>query len=88
MREQLVCSRVDRFLFSEGWENMFNSIRQEALIRVTSDHCPIILDTNNFHWGPTPFRFENMWLKEKGFKEKFKKWWDNANVKGGRDTNS
>lgn len=46
--EQLVCSRIDRFLFSEGWGEMFQSTRQEALLRALSDHCPIVLDTNNF----------------------------------------
>ncbi|RVW96127.1 hypothetical protein CK203_037748 [Vitis vinifera] len=26
--------------------------------------------------GPMPFRSENMWLKEEGFKEVLKKWWE------------
>ncbi|RVX16237.1 hypothetical protein CK203_014500 [Vitis vinifera] len=26
--------------------------------------------------GPTPFRFENMWLKEEGFQEVLRKWWE------------
>ena len=26
--------------------------------------------------GKSPFRFENMWLKSKGFIEKVKSWWD------------
>ncbi|RVW27875.1 K(+) efflux antiporter 2, chloroplastic [Vitis vinifera] len=25
--------------------------------------------------GPSPFRFENMWLEEEGFKDKMKTWW-------------
>ncbi|RVW83275.1 Transposon TX1 uncharacterized 149 kDa protein [Vitis vinifera] len=48
---------------------------QEALIRRTSDHWPIALDTNPFMWGPTPFRFENMWLQHPSFKENFRNWW-------------
>ncbi|KAL6328062.1 hypothetical protein AAG906_033333 [Vitis piasezkii] len=48
---------------------------QEALIRRTSDHWPIVMDTNPFMWGPTPFRFENMWLKHPNFKENFRDWW-------------
>ena len=58
-------SRLDRFLFSLGWEDMFHSVRQEALIRVVSDHFPIIVNTNPFKWGPSPFRFENMWLSHR-----------------------
>ena len=80
--EQLVCSRIDRFLFFEGWGEMFQLTRQEALVRATLDHCPILLDTNNFKWGPTPFRFENMWLRNKDFKSKFKQWWDNSVQQG------
>ncbi|RVX15688.1 Transposon TX1 uncharacterized 149 kDa protein [Vitis vinifera] len=26
-------------------------------------------------WGPTPFRFENMWLQHPSFKENFRNWW-------------
>ncbi|RVW41750.1 hypothetical protein CK203_082054 [Vitis vinifera] len=48
---------------------------QETLIRRTSDHWPIALDTNPFMWGPTPFRFENMWLQHPSFKENFRNWW-------------
>ncbi|RVW49919.1 Transposon TX1 uncharacterized 149 kDa protein [Vitis vinifera] len=43
--------------------------------RRTSDHWPIVLDTNPFKWGPTPFRFENMWLQHPSFKENFRNWW-------------
>ena len=32
--------------------------------------------------GPTPFRFENMWLKEEGFKEVLRKWWEGIQVSG------
>ena len=32
--------------------------------------------------GSTPFRFENMWLKEEGFKEVLRKWWEGIQVSG------
>ncbi|KAM7469396.1 hypothetical protein LguiA_007579 [Lonicera macranthoides] len=78
MRERLACSRLNRFLFTSGWEDSVQLVRQEALVRATSDHCPIILDTNCFKWGPTPFRFENMWLRNKEFCGKFKEWWESS----------
>ena len=37
-----------------------------------SDHFPILLDGGGVRRGPIPFRFENMWLKEEGFKELLK----------------
>ncbi|RVW43723.1 Transposon TX1 uncharacterized 149 kDa protein [Vitis vinifera] len=62
MQESPVCKRLDRFLYSNEWGLLFPQGLQEALIRRTSDHWPIVMDTNPFMWGPTPFRFENMWL--------------------------
>ena len=37
--------------------------------RTVSDHFPILLDGTGMKRGPLPFRFENMWLKEEGFKD-------------------
>ncbi|KAJ9701108.1 hypothetical protein PVL29_006452 [Vitis rotundifolia] len=75
MQESPVCKRLDRFLYSNEWELSFPQSLQEVLPRWTSDHWPIVLDTNPFKWGPTPFRFENMWLQHPSFKESFSRWW-------------
>lgn len=81
-RETAVCRRLDRFLFSEAWEDSFPQVKQLALARVTSDHCPIQLDTSNLKWGPGPFRFENMWLEHPDFKKNFKLWWGEDQIFG------
>ncbi|RVX20328.1 Transposon TX1 uncharacterized 149 kDa protein [Vitis vinifera] len=75
MQESPMCKRLDRFLYSNEWGQLFPQGIQETLIRRTSDHWPIALDTNPFMWGPTPFRFENMWLQHPSFKENFRNWW-------------
>ena len=75
MQEHPVCKRLDRFLYSNEWEQLFPQSLQEVLPRWTSDHWPIVLETNPFKWGPTPFRFENMWLHHPSFKESFGSWW-------------
>ncbi|RVW15380.1 hypothetical protein CK203_082622 [Vitis vinifera] len=75
MQESLVCKRLDRFLYSNEWEQLFPQSLQEVLPRWTSDHWPIVLETNPFKWGPTPFRFENLWLQHPSFKESFRSWW-------------
>ncbi|KAJ9691486.1 hypothetical protein PVL29_013613 [Vitis rotundifolia] len=41
-----------------------------------------MLDGRGVRRGSTPFRFENMWLKEKGFKELLKSWWQGFNIRG------
>ena len=75
MQESPVCKRLDQFLYSNEWEHFFPQSLQEVLPRWTLDHWPMVLDTNPFKWGPTPFRFENMWLQHPSFKECFSSWW-------------
>ena len=47
-----------------------------------SDHFPILLDGGGVRRGPVPFRFENMWLKEEGFKDLLKGWWQGLRFSG------
>ncbi|RVW54301.1 Transposon TX1 uncharacterized 149 kDa protein [Vitis vinifera] len=75
-------SRLDRFLFNEGWENHFGDVRQCVLPRPVSDHFPILLDVGGGRRGPSPFRFENMWLKVEGVKELMKSWWEGVSFNG------
>ncbi|RVW87592.1 putative ribonuclease H protein [Vitis vinifera] len=82
MQADPICKRLDRFLFSSEWDTFFSQSFQEALPRWTSDHSPIGLETNPLKWGPTPFRFENMWLLHPEFKEKFRVWWQECTGEG------
>ena len=61
-------SRLDLFLETDNWDSMFNGVVQGILPRPVSDHFPILLEGGGLKRGPSPFRFENMWLEEKGFK--------------------
>ncbi|RVX11532.1 Transposon TX1 uncharacterized 149 kDa protein [Vitis vinifera] len=85
MQESPVCKRLDRFLYSNEWGLLFPQGLQEALIRRTSNHWPIVMDTNPFMWGPTPFRFENMWLQHTNFKENFRDWWSGFQGNGWKE---
>ena len=81
-REQPVCCRFDRFLFSVEWGILFPHTRQEVEVRAVSDNNPIILDSSPPKWGPSPFRFENMWLEHKEFDKAFETWWKECMVQG------
>ncbi|RVW54429.1 hypothetical protein CK203_068460 [Vitis vinifera] len=70
-------SRLDCFLVSEDWENHFSGAIQCSLPRPVSDHFPILLDGGGVRSGPSPFRFENMWLKEEGLALEKVSYWDN-----------
>ena len=75
-------SRLDRFLVSPDWESQCNRVIQRRLPRPVSDHFPIMLDSEGVRTGPSPFRFELMWLKYEGFKEILKGWWQNLQFHG------
>ncbi|RVX04845.1 LINE-1 retrotransposable element ORF2 protein [Vitis vinifera] len=54
------------------------------LSRPTSDHFPILLKGGRLRRGPSPFRFENMWLKVDGFKDLLRGWWQGSEDVFGR----
>jgi len=80
-----VAARLDRFLISEAWENSFRNIKQSVLHRVTSDHCPLILECGNWERSISFFKFENWWLQTENFKEKVKLWWESHHCRGRPD---
>ncbi|RVX11941.1 hypothetical protein CK203_009552 [Vitis vinifera] len=76
-------ARLDRFLVSPTWLDQFSGVTQSRLSRPIYDHFPIVLEGDGIRRGTTPFRFENMWLKE--IKKKLKVW--NKEVFGRLETN-
>ena len=73
-----VQSRLDRFLVTDNWDNLCNGVVQSILPRLVLDHFP----RGGLKRGPSPFKFENMWLEEKGFKDRMKMWWKGLNFIG------
>ena len=61
---------------------MFNGAMQGILARPVSDHYPILLEGGGLKRGPSPFRFENMWLEERGFMDQMKRWWGSLTFTG------
>ena len=68
-------SRLDRFLFSDEWDEVFRNIKQTFLHMVTSDHNPIVLQSGNWKLMRSYFKFENWWLQTEGFLDRVKEWW-------------
>ena len=75
-------ARLDRFLVSPSWLDKFSGVIQRRLPRPVSDHFPILLEGGGLRRGPSPFRFENMWLKVEGFLDLVRGWWREIEVRG------
>lgn len=68
--------RLDHFLCSRQWSEEFLDLSLSLGPRLVSDHFPLILESAPITWGPTPFRFENMWLLHQDFKRNIQEWWE------------
>ncbi|MCH97415.1 LINE-1 reverse transcriptase like [Trifolium medium] len=53
-----------------------------ALPREVSDHYPLVVRYSNGDWGPKPFRFNNLWLQNKRFKELVVQTWQGQMFSG------
>ncbi|RVW95784.1 LINE-1 retrotransposable element ORF2 protein [Vitis vinifera] len=73
-RNNQAWARLDRFLVTQDWLDCFSGVLQCRLPRPVSDHFPILLKGGGVRKGPSPFRFENMWLKVEGFKDLLRGW--------------
>lgn len=72
--------RIDRFLISTDWDDCFSGALQYCLPKVVSDHIPLLLESGGI-WK-SPFRFENMWLREPNFLEWIRSKWCSMVVTG------
>ncbi|XP_059658873.1 uncharacterized protein LOC132305216 [Cornus florida] len=72
------------FTWSSGKdpEEKFPDVTQSALVRVMSDHVPLVLDCGGMRSRRTPFRFENMWLRVEDFQGKVQSWWEATTFTG------
>ena len=75
-------SRLDRFLVTADWESQFSNSIQSTLLRLVSDHCPVLSDSEGINSGLMPFRFEIMWLKFDGFKDLLRGRWQSLHFSG------
>ncbi|XP_071720744.1 uncharacterized protein [Rutidosis leptorrhynchoides] len=59
-------SKLDRFLISEKFNNLWDEVSVLALERKLSDHCPIILRDRAIDFGPKPIKIFDEWLVMEG----------------------
>ncbi|KAF7844993.1 ribonuclease H [Senna tora] len=76
--QEKLYKRLDRVLCSPDWRTRFVDASTKSLIRLSSDHHPILLITEEQENNPQnrPFRFEACWLQYKDFNKFIKKQWN------------
>lgn len=60
-------SRLDHSLVSENFMDSFPNISYVVLERRWLDHCPLVLKEMVLDYGPTSFKFFNLWLEMEYF---------------------
>ncbi|KAL4181813.1 hypothetical protein AMTRI_Chr12g272900 [Amborella trichopoda] len=74
----LVMSKLDRFLMTENWVKAFPLATVKALLGLSSDDIPLLLNTILSNYGRKPFRLELAWLDEMGVADLIKFTWENS----------
>lgn len=75
----LVLKRLDRVLCNLSWKHAFDEANMLHLSRVTSDHCPILINTRPItqNFGISPFRLETIWFGDPSFPNLIRESWEN-----------
>lgn len=61
-------SKLDRFLVSQNFFDVWPNASVTTMVRIISDHNPIFLQDGDALNGPTPFRMFDYWLGLLDFK--------------------
>ncbi|XP_057426056.1 uncharacterized protein LOC130719419 [Lotus japonicus] len=75
-------SRIDRFLVSHEWLQVWPNCSQLVLNRDISDHCPLLLRCLVQDWGPKPFNVLNCWFQDHRFPAFVKQSWEGIHIDG------
>jgi len=78
----LINSRIDCILVSREWLDKWPNSKHLILDISVSDHCALVLKTDNTNWGPKPFRSLDIWQKDGRFMESVSVKWGSYKVQG------
>lgn len=68
-------ARLDRFMVSTTWSQIFPNSVQTTISNTTSDHCPLICQVQTKFLSSNIFLLENSWIKNSEFKDLVNQQW-------------
>ncbi|KAL4179150.1 hypothetical protein AMTRI_Chr13g118600 [Amborella trichopoda] len=71
---------LDRFLVTNSFLNKFPNPYVKALVKITFDHVPLMLNVVGMKFGPSPFRMKRNWLSDKSFIKLVEEFWQNTKI--------
>lgn len=76
----LILERIDRCCANSAWRILFPEASVSHLLRVFSDHRPILLELSRPPSATTnkPFRFHTMWIHHPDFPDVVRNAWDSV----------
>ncbi len=75
MQSNPTLAKLDSFLISTEWDQVFSLSNVTALPQITSDHSPLLLVTQRKKVIRL-FRFEKVWLTREDFNKLVPVWWN------------
>ena len=71
--------RLDRAVSTANWIDLFPATKVQTLSYVSSDHSPILILPEGFGIkSQRPWRFEQIWLENRGYHDTVLEVWDRA----------
>jgi hypothetical protein len=71
-------TRIDRFFATTEWHDLFPSADIHSMCTMTSDHCPLLLQSHSSGTFYQGFRFESFWPQIEGFNEVVHQAWNST----------
>jgi hypothetical protein len=68
--------KLDRFLISPSWNDVFPAVTPRTLQNVASDHCPLECQCPTTFPQSNTFKFKNYWLKLEEFRSMVQTVWE------------
>jgi exonuclease III len=76
----MAMAKLDRFLISPSWNDVFPVVTQKVLSNIASDHCPLECQCSTTFPQANTFKFENYWLKLEDFRSLVQTIWEQKSM--------